>query len=106
MSNICQIEILSVLQIQIPRLGCADLGMALLKPVDPVQAWENTTNVEHKGMDFISVKWLCNNSLIADPIHKCCLLWFGKDLLILICLLLVHTSMQAIPQCPIRNLMI
>ena len=35
MSNICQIEILSTLQIQIPRLGCTDLGMVLLEPVDP-----------------------------------------------------------------------
>ncbi len=36
MSNICWIEILSVLWIQIPRLGCADLGMVLLELVDPV----------------------------------------------------------------------
>jgi len=34
-SNIYQIEILSTLRIQIPRLGCADLGMVLLKLVDP-----------------------------------------------------------------------
>ena len=36
--NIHWIEILSVFWIQIPRLGCADLRMALLEPVDPVQA--------------------------------------------------------------------
>jgi hypothetical protein len=34
-SNIYWIEILSMLQIQIPRLGCADLGMVFLESVDP-----------------------------------------------------------------------
>ena len=73
-SNIHWIEILSMLQIQIPRPGCADLGMVFLESVDPAWAWENTTDVKHKGIYFISVEWLCNNSLIANPIHKCCLL--------------------------------
>ncbi len=36
MGNICWIKILSMFWIQIPRLGCADLRMVLLKPVDPV----------------------------------------------------------------------
>jgi len=30
------IEILSSLGVKIPRLGCADLGMVLLEPGDPV----------------------------------------------------------------------
>jgi hypothetical protein len=106
MCNICRVEVLSSLGIQIPRPGGADLGMALLEPVDPVQAREDASDVEHKGAEFFSIKWLCNGSLIADPIHKCLLFWRGKDLFICICDLLVHTPMQAVPQCSIRNLMI
>ncbi len=106
MCNICRVEVLSLLRIQIPRPGRADLGMALLKPVDPVQAREDASDVEHEGVDFFSIKWVCNGSLIANPIHKCLLFWRGKDLFIFVCHLLVHTPMQAIPQCFIRNLMI
>jgi len=106
MCNICRVEVLSSLGIQIPRPGCADLGMALLEPIDPVQAREDPSDVEHKGVDFFSIKWLCNSSLIANPIHERCLFWRGKDLFIFICHLLVHVPMQAIPQCSIRNLMI
>jgi hypothetical protein len=104
--NIRWIEILSTFWIQIPRPGCTDLGMALLEPVDPVQARNNAANVEHEGSDAVSVKRLCNGSLVVDPIQKCRLLSLGKDLLVLVCLLLVHTSTQAIPQRPVRNLMI
>ena len=106
MCNVCCVEVLSSLGIQIPRPGCADLGMVLLELVDPVQAREDASDVEHEGADFFSIKWLCNGSLIADPIHKCLLFWRGKDLFIFICHLLVHAPMQAIPQCSIRNLMI
>jgi hypothetical protein len=36
MCDICRIKVLSLLGIQIPRLGCTDLRMVLLKPVDLV----------------------------------------------------------------------
>ena len=68
MSNICWIKILSTFWIQIPRLGCADLRMVLLKPVDPVWAWDNATDVKHEGLDVVSVKQICNGSLVVDPI--------------------------------------
>jgi len=35
-ADVRRIEILSSLGVEIPRLGCADLGMVLLKPGDPV----------------------------------------------------------------------
>lgn len=75
MGNICQIKVLSMLGIKILRPGHTDLGMALLKAVDPVYAWENATDVKHKGSDTISVEWLCDSGLVLDPIHKCHLLW-------------------------------
>ena len=105
MGNVCWVKILCAFGVQIPRLGCADLRMALLEPVDPVRAWNNATHVKHEGPDVVSVKWICDNSLVIDPIHKCCLLWLGKNLLALVCILLGPMSMQVIPQCHIRNLM-
>ena len=72
--DVCRIEVLSVLQIKVPRLGRTDLSVALLEAVDPICARSNTTDVKCKGSDVVSVKGLCNSSLVANPLHKCCLL--------------------------------
>ena len=81
-------------------------GWPKKNPGPPVQNTNNAANVEHEGLDAVSVKQLCNGSLVVDPIQKCHLLLLGKDLLVLVRLLLVHTSTQVIPQHPVRNLMI
>jgi hypothetical protein len=92
-ADVCGIEVLSVLGVEIPRPGHMDLRMGLLKPVDPVRTWDNATKVEYKGVYAILVKRHRNRCLVADPIHERCFLWFGKNLLIHVCLLLVHASM-------------
>jgi len=104
--NICWVEVLGALRIKIPWPGCTDLRMTLLEPIDPIYARDNATKVKDKGIDTVSVKGLCNIGLIANPVHEHRLLWFGKDLLMFMCVLLVHASIQATPQCCIRNLMI
>jgi len=73
--------------------------MPLLEPINPIYAWDNTAKVKDKGIDTISVEGLYNIGLIANPVHERCLLWFGKDLLMFMCVLLVHASIQATPQC-------
>ena len=97
--NVCWVEVLGALQIKIPSLGCIDLRMMLLEPIDPIYAWDNTTKVKDEGINTTSVKGLCNIGLIANLVHECCLLWFGKDLLMFMCILLVHMSIQGTPQC-------
>jgi hypothetical protein len=92
-ADVCGIEVLSVLGVEIPRLGCMDLRMALLKLVDPVRTWDNATKVKYKGVYAILVKQHRNRCLVANLIYKCCFLWFGKNLLIHVCLLLVHAFM-------------
>jgi len=72
--DVCRIEILSALWIKVPRLGRVDLRVALLEVVDPICARSDATDVEYKGIDVVSVEGLCNSSLVADPLHKCCLL--------------------------------
>ena len=72
--NVCRIEILSALRIKVPRPGRADLRVVLLKAVDPICARSDATDVGYKGIDVVSVEGLCNSSLVANPLHKCCLL--------------------------------
>ena len=36
MANVYGIEVLSTLRVEVPRLGCIDLRMALLEMVDPI----------------------------------------------------------------------
>ena len=76
-----------------------DLRMPLLEPIDPIYAWDNAAKVKDEGIDTVSVKGLCNIGLIANPVHEHHLLWFGKDLLMFMCVLLVHASIQVTPQC-------
>jgi len=97
--NICWVEVLGTLRIKIPWPGCMDLQMTLLKLIDPIYARDNTAKVKDEGIETVSVKGLCNIGLIANPVHKHHLLWFGKDLLMFMCILLVHASIQATPQC-------
>jgi len=69
--DVCRIEILYMLRVEVLRLGCADLRMALLELGEPVGTWDSATKIEHKGVDAIPVKWHRNRGLVADPIHKC-----------------------------------
>jgi len=97
--NVCWVEVLGMLWIKIPRLGCTDLWMTLLEPIDPIYARDNAAKVKDEGIETVSVKGLCNIGLIANPVYECHLLWFGKGLLMFMCILLVHMSIQATPQC-------
>ena len=62
--DICGIEVLSMLGVEIPRLGRMDLWMVLLEPVDPVQTWDNATDVIYKGVYAILVKRHRNRGLV------------------------------------------
>jgi hypothetical protein len=55
--DVCRIEILHTLGVKVPRLGCADLRMVLLEPEEPVETQDSATEIEHKGVDAIPVKW-------------------------------------------------
>jgi len=55
--DVRRIEILRALGVEVPRLGCADLRMALLEPGEPVGTRDSATEIEHKGVDAIPVEW-------------------------------------------------
>ena len=55
--DVCRIEILCALGVKVPRLGCMDLRMVLLKPEEPVGTQDSATKIKHKGVDAIPVKW-------------------------------------------------